>query len=358
MDALEPEARPNHTDPAIGASEPQDEAALRKWDGLAQDTVILVSAFASAPPMRLPQQVWAMLVVAVDIVEGTNPDRAGEVALFAAEWVPEQPPAEVYDGGLVVRLTHPGEPTYPLPRDHAVDVEMLLAYHGRWQRVGHWRGVDDHWPRLVAPTAALTMALHTAAAEAVIPHDATPVTTAPSMGPSYGGVSELLDAGLVSAGEELVWHRPSPRCPPHRPHPSRRHSSPRRRPGVRPPHRCRHRPGRPPPQRLEHVVAQLGRAHLEQAPERTSGAAQAVNPMRDRDAVKVTHDRSPLSTAYTPFRRVLRRRMSIERNSSGETVPLVWPMSGCCTGCANHVKVRLLPTPLTALGRTETGLGE
>jgi hypothetical protein len=107
----------------------------------------------------------------------------------------------------VVRLTHPAQPTYPLPRDHAVDVEMLLAYHGRWQRVGQWRGVDDQWPRLVAPSAALTMALHTAAAEAVIPHNATPPTTTPPMESAYGGLSALLDAGLVSPGEEVVWYR-------------------------------------------------------------------------------------------------------------------------------------------------------
>jgi Restriction Enzyme Adenine Methylase Associated len=201
-----PNRDPTHTDPAIGASEPQDEAALREWGGLAPDAVILAPPLASAAPMRLPERVWALLVVAVDIVDGTDPDRAGEVALFAEAWVPEQPPAELYDGDLMVRLTHPAEPSYPLPRDHAVDVEMLLAYHGRWQRVGQWRGVDDQWPRLVAPSTALTIALHTAAAEAVIPQDATPSTTIPPMESAYGGLSALLDAGWVSPGEEVVWH--------------------------------------------------------------------------------------------------------------------------------------------------------
>ena len=50
-----------------------------------------------------------MLVMAVDIVDGTDPDRAGEVALFAGEWVPE-PPADLCDSDLVVRLPHPGKP--------------------------------------------------------------------------------------------------------------------------------------------------------------------------------------------------------------------------------------------------------
>ncbi len=136
VDALEPEPRPHHTDPAIGASEPQDEAALREWDGLAPDTAILTPTLAPASPMRLPEQVWAMLVVAVDIVDGTDPHRAG----------------------------------------------------------------------------------------------------------------------------------------------------------VRQPHRCHHRLGRPPPERLERMAAQLGRAHVVRAPERTPGAARAVNPMRDPDAVKGTHD--------------------------------------------------------------------
>jgi hypothetical protein len=89
VDALEPEPGPNHTDPAIGASELQDEAALREWGGLAPDAVILAPLLASAAPMRLPERVWAMLVVAVDILDGTDPDRAGEVALFAGAWVPE-----------------------------------------------------------------------------------------------------------------------------------------------------------------------------------------------------------------------------------------------------------------------------
>jgi hypothetical protein len=70
--------------------------------------------------------------------------------------------------------------------------------------------------------------------------------------------------------------------------------------------------------------------------------------MPDPDAVKVTQYRSRSSTAYTPVRRVLWRRMSIERTSCGETVPLVWPMGDDCTGCANHVTVPLLPRPLTA----------
>src|SRR5207302_9858623 len=76
-----------------------------------------------------------------------------------------------------------------------------------WQRVGQWCGVDDRWPRIVAPTAAV-MGLHCDASEAIARFEAAP----PPMSPppikwARGGVAELLDAGLVKAGEELVWNR-------------------------------------------------------------------------------------------------------------------------------------------------------
>ncbi|MFI6098202.1 hypothetical protein ACIA8G_21790 [Lentzea sp. NPDC051213] len=204
------DARSHDTHPAFGASEPRDETAFREWVGLPPDSLIMVPTFATAPPMRLPEKVWAMVVVALDIANDTDPDRTGAVALFAGQWVPEQPSADLHDGDLVVRLTHPTEPTDPLLGDHAVDVDMLLAYQGRWQRVGHWRGVNDHWPRMIAPTAAAVMGLHTDAAEAVAPCDTAPSTTAaPGMRRARRGVRALLDAGMVSAGDELVWNRPS-----------------------------------------------------------------------------------------------------------------------------------------------------
>jgi hypothetical protein len=212
VDASRQDPRPDHTTAAAGASQPHDEATVRAWEGLAPDTMILAPAFA-APPMRCLDDVWAMLVTAVDIISDTDPDRAGEVVLFAGNWVAEQPPASLYDGDLVVRLTHPADPTYPLPRDHAADVEMLLAYQGRWQRVGQWRGLDDGWPSLVAPTAAAVMGLHGDAAGAAIWPETPPPSTSLSTSPppikwARSVIAELLDAGLVTAGEELVWNRP------------------------------------------------------------------------------------------------------------------------------------------------------
>ena len=104
----------------------------------------------------------------------------------------------------------PARPTRPtrLPRDHATDVEMLLAYQGRWQRVGQWRGLDDGWPSLIAPTAAAVMGLHGDANEAAIWSETPPPSTSPPLIKwARGGIAELLDAGLVTAGEELVGNR-------------------------------------------------------------------------------------------------------------------------------------------------------
>jgi hypothetical protein len=157
-----------------GPSRPQDEASVREWRGLPTDALILAPASATATPMRSPDGTWAMLVVAVDIIGDTDPDRAGEVALFAGRWVGDQPPADdQYNGDLVVRLIHPTDPTYPSPRGHAADVEMLLAHQGRWRRVGQWFGVDDRWPLIVAPTAAAVMGLHCDLSEAVGGFEAT-----------------------------------------------------------------------------------------------------------------------------------------------------------------------------------------
>lgn len=208
VDAPRTDPQPDDTAATAGASQPHDEAAMRAWEGLPPDTMILAPAFAP-PPMRCPDDVWAMLVTAVDIVGDADPDRAGEVALFAGNWVAEQPPPDsLYDGDLVVRLSHPADPTYPLPRDHATDVEMLLAYQGRWQRVGQWHGLDEGWPNLVAPTAAAVMGLHGDATEAAIWSETPPPSTSPPLIKwARGGIAELLDAGLVTAGEELVWNR-------------------------------------------------------------------------------------------------------------------------------------------------------
>ncbi|MCU1680205.1 MAG: hypothetical protein JWQ81_944 [Amycolatopsis sp.] len=191
VDTPQPAPAPVAANATTGASQPHDEASIREWEGLRADTIILTPAF-TATPMRSPDNVWAMLVSAVAIVGDTDPDRAGEVALFAGQWVVDQPPADsLYDGDLVVRLSSrasTGHENEPRSRDVSTDVEMLLARHGRWQRVAQWHGVDDHWPRIVAPTAAAVMGLHCDLTEAVSGFEDT----------------VALDA---EAGDELGWNR-------------------------------------------------------------------------------------------------------------------------------------------------------
>jgi hypothetical protein len=84
---------------------------------------------------------------------------------------------------------------------------MLLARRGRWQLVGRWGGVDECWPWLLAPTAAAVMGLHCDAASTLTRELASPVETSVPMRWASGGVGDLLDAGLVKPGDELVWNR-------------------------------------------------------------------------------------------------------------------------------------------------------
>jgi hypothetical protein len=207
IDAQRTESPPDHTSANTGPSQPHDEATIRTREALPSDTMILAPAFAP-PPMRCPDDVWAMLVTAVDLTGDAAPGRAGDVALFAGNWVHEQPPADnLYDGDLVVRLI----PTDPTSSDHATtDVEMLLAYRGRWQPIGHWHGIDDRWPGIVAPTAATVMGLHGDATEAGIWSKIPPPSALPPLIKwARGGITELLDAGMITVGEEVVWNRPN-----------------------------------------------------------------------------------------------------------------------------------------------------
>lgn len=206
--ALESGHRPDNADPTAGAAQIDGEAALREWEGLPPEAMILVPAFAA--PMRLPDPAWAMLVLAVDIVGDTDSERAGEVELFAGSWMPEQPPADLYDGDLVVRLSPRAitrDKNKPQWQDVSTDVEMLLAHHGRWQLVGQWGALNKRWPITVAPTAAAVMGLHNDAAEEIARRRATPSLASSPYRQTRGGVAELLEAGLLKMGDVVVWNR-------------------------------------------------------------------------------------------------------------------------------------------------------
>ncbi len=166
---------------------------------------MILAPSVAATPMRQPENTWAMLVLAADVLDDTDPDREGEVALFAGCWLPEQLQAAVSGGDLVLVLTAPDGESSP---DDRVDVEMLLAHGDRWMRVGEWEGLDPRWPWAVAVTAAAIMALHVEAT------GIAPLPTGPTEGRSLGGfggngaLADLLAAGLLYEGEEFIWDLP------------------------------------------------------------------------------------------------------------------------------------------------------
>lgn len=188
-------------EPMPVAARDDDEARMLWREGLPPDALILAPSLAAAP-MRQPENTWAMLVLAADVLDDTDPDRDGEVALFAGSWLPDRPPAAGCEGDLALVLTAPhGE----APLNDLVDVEMLLAHHNLWLRVGEWQALDPRWPWTVAITASAIMALHTETT------DTTPPTPAdrPLRGwGGNGGITDLLATRLVRAGEEFLWNRP------------------------------------------------------------------------------------------------------------------------------------------------------
>lgn len=191
---------PPEPNPAMARNDAEADTLWR--EGLPPDAVILAPSIA-ATPMRQPANTWAMLVLAADVVDDTDPDREGEVVLFAGCWIPEQPQAVTCEGDLVLLLTESDAESSP---DDRVDVEMLLAHDGRWLRVGEWKGLTSHWPWTVAVSAAAIMGLHVEAIEATPPGAAA---GPPLQG--WGGncgLMDLLTAGLVHAGEEFIWDRP------------------------------------------------------------------------------------------------------------------------------------------------------
>jgi hypothetical protein len=102
------------------------------------------------------------LLTEIDIVDGPDLDRDGDVLHMTGAWLATLPTADQRrDGDLVVLLHEPTAPPASGDPDCYVDVEMRLVNGKRWQRVGIWPGVDGRWPQLIAPTAAAIMSLHT-----------------------------------------------------------------------------------------------------------------------------------------------------------------------------------------------------
>ena len=191
-------------EPSLPTVQDLNEANVLWREGLPPDAIVLAPSVA-VTPMRQPANAWAMLVLAVDVLDETDPDRQGEVALFAGCWLLEQPHAATCEGDLVLLLR---EPDAASPPNDQVDVEMLLAHGDRWQRVGEWKRMDTRWPWAVAATAAAIMGLQVEATEAAVDWSGAEADRPPQGWRGNGGIVDLLAAGLVHAGEQFIWNRP------------------------------------------------------------------------------------------------------------------------------------------------------
>ncbi|PSL51380.1 hypothetical protein B0I31_1219 [Saccharothrix carnea] len=137
--------------------------------------------------------------------------------LLAEVWLPEPPPATLHAGDVVVRLhTSTADPAM-------TDVEVLAAMQGEWRTVGTWEGADARWPHEVATTVLVHMryladaalqdvqwATMTGPIAAAMPDwlshglglAGEPAASAPRR--AADGLAELLEAGLLDEGEQVV----------------------------------------------------------------------------------------------------------------------------------------------------------
>ena len=210
VDPPNPNPAPDHINTTAGVSQPDDETALLHREGLPADATVLVPSFGPTP-MRTPDDAWAMLVLAVDVLDDGVPGVDGRAYLFVGVWLADQPPADLYDGDLVIRLAPPQSVDLPAHDEravgHAVDVEMLLAHRRQWSVVGRWSGLDERWPWTLASTAAAVMGLSVDAAETLSRE--VVLTRERSYAPPFRWtdtvLSELINARLLKAGDVLVW---------------------------------------------------------------------------------------------------------------------------------------------------------
>ncbi|GAA5119713.1 hypothetical protein [Haloechinothrix salitolerans] len=183
--------------PAGGARRLAD---LRVAEALGREAAVLIADGAlQAVPMRMPPGAWALLVTAADRWAAS-----GEVVLFAGEWCEHEYPASGCDGDLVLRLA---PPVATDTDDDAVTVRLALADQGRWMPAGTWPRLGRDWPAVVAPAAAAIMGSYLDAAEADPPAP-QPMRVFGNRSVARVGVRDLLAAGLLAAGDELVYRRP------------------------------------------------------------------------------------------------------------------------------------------------------
>ncbi|WP_134666091.1 MULTISPECIES: hypothetical protein [unclassified Amycolatopsis] len=176
---------------------------LRVTEALAREAAVLIAdGTLQAVPMRMPPGAWAMLITAADRWAAS-----GEVVLFAGEWCEHEYPASGCDGDLVLRLAPPAATEVADADDDAVAVRLALADHGRWMPAGTWPRLGRDWPAVVAPTAAAIMGSYLDAAEGDPPAP-RPVRVFGNRPVGRVGVRDLLAAGLLGTGDELIYRRP------------------------------------------------------------------------------------------------------------------------------------------------------
>ncbi|APU15287.1 MULTISPECIES: hypothetical protein [Actinoalloteichus] len=105
----------------------------------------------SPPPMGMPADAEGLLITCVD-VDTTSTNLTVEPILFEAHWLHTLRPARDVEGDVVIRV-------HTTASDTHVDIELLVAYQGRWEQAGVWNGLDTTWPVYVARTVSLIMRL-------------------------------------------------------------------------------------------------------------------------------------------------------------------------------------------------------
>ncbi|GAA2693171.1 MULTISPECIES: hypothetical protein [Actinosynnema] len=180
--------------------------------------IALVPASPETVPVRMPEDAWGLVVIgarAIDTDAPADPELVDAADLLAGVWLPEQPPADVHSGDLVVRL-HP-------PADGAadrVDVEVLAAHSGAWHTMHRRESLGVRWPHHLIEAVLWHMRglnlgafLH-ARWIAVVHHAATlpPAQAAALLRIAAGkescrsardALSDLVGAGLVTVGDTV-----------------------------------------------------------------------------------------------------------------------------------------------------------
>ncbi|SDN16473.1 hypothetical protein SAMN04488074_13729 [Lentzea albidocapillata subsp. violacea] len=217
---------------SLGTATPTDYA-------FPSETVLLAPAPLSAVPLRPPAGAWGLVVVAVRTtaaatttlgrLTGDTPDpaRTDTADLMAGVWLPTRPPAHLHTGDVVVRLQPPCSSSPYNPDDPTrADAVILAAAGGEWCTIDtSVRSMGARWPHEAAPAVLWQMRYLADAAyndaqwatlagpiAAALPPGLLPAALAG--GESAGSpaprapdaLAELIDAGLVEVGEQLVWN--------------------------------------------------------------------------------------------------------------------------------------------------------